>query len=108
MDNELLNASNSRVRTFHPVLELHLPEIVWIIAAPSLQTARLSTSLSRTTVAARIHDACRRTESSVAASLGKLALMQGPTEAGRNKPLGCWKLRATSISRFCQGGGDPG
>ena len=26
--NELLNASNSRVRTFHPVLELHLPEIV--------------------------------------------------------------------------------
>src|SRR3954464_14377778 len=89
--NELLN---SRVRAFHSLLELHDPKS-WCIV----------------TVAERIHGACRRTESSVAKVPVTEDRYMGPRQIGsyvrekawRNKNPGCWKLRATSISRFRQG-----
>jgi hypothetical protein len=70
--------------------------------------ARLSTSLSRTAVAARIHGAYHCAESSVAASLGKLALMQGPTERqGETSPLAAGNCVQHQFLDSATGGGDP-
>src|SRR5277367_5045783 len=67
-------ATNSRVRTFHPVLELHLPEIVMdCCGSESLDCKIVYKSVEN-------YSGCASSESSVATSLGKLALMQGLTE----------------------------
>ena len=72
--NELLNASNSRVRTFHPVLELHLLEVVMDCCGSESPDCKIVYK------SVENYSGCASTESSIATSLGKLALMQGPTE----------------------------
>jgi hypothetical protein len=98
--NELLNASYNRVRTFHPVLELDLPEIVMEGCGSESPDCKIVKNYKW--LHARRLPSCRVLRR--ATSLGKLALVQGPTERQGETSR---KLRATSISRFCQGGGDP-
>jgi len=84
--NELLNASYSRVRTFHPVLELDLPEIVMEGCGSESPDCKIVYK-SVKNYSGCTHGACRLTESSVGRKSWQIGShARANREAGRNKP----------------------
>jgi hypothetical protein len=85
--NELLNASYSRVRTFHPVLKLDLPEIVMEGCGSESPDCKIVYK-SVKNYSGCTHGACRRTESSVGPQVLANWLSCKGQQRGRAKQVG--------------------